>query len=404
MTYQVKPGDLFGRVGSDIGKGLAEQLPQEIKNQRLASGLENIGKEKNPIAQMQQLYRSGASAQDVAQLLPQIQSATQKEAYLARQQGAPQQRAQAPNMAETAKATPGKAATAEASKGGFATPSQIKQYKESLLQEPSYQDISSMARDILESGITQDPNVAEAMAEKQIKQDLSAQRNKVTQFENDLNKRLDFNLQKGGLGNFQDVPGEIQQKLLDQGSYLIGKGLSPEAVSQQMDQIATELGKIATQTNTTGSIPNWFSPSTEKIRQLKDQKKKYEEFGFGEQFDDIASSALGITPMQAAAVLDPLKNAEIEKAIKPHTSKLRFEPQKLKEKDLDAIINDIKPEDNLLSVAEKLRSGMIDVNQFFERLSQLEDEGKKALTEQQKRQRNKPSNNSIMGDILFKVF
>ena len=42
-SYKVKPANIFGRIGSGIGKGLAEQLPKEIERGRLASGLKNLG-------------------------------------------------------------------------------------------------------------------------------------------------------------------------------------------------------------------------------------------------------------------------------------------------------------------------------------------------------------------------
>ncbi len=45
-SYQVKQGNLFGRIGSGIGQGLAEQIPKEIERHRLSEGLKNIGQEE----------------------------------------------------------------------------------------------------------------------------------------------------------------------------------------------------------------------------------------------------------------------------------------------------------------------------------------------------------------------
>lgn len=45
MSYQVKQGNIFGRVGEGIGKGLGEQLPKEMENYRLKSGLQELQKE-----------------------------------------------------------------------------------------------------------------------------------------------------------------------------------------------------------------------------------------------------------------------------------------------------------------------------------------------------------------------
>ncbi len=46
MSYEVKNASLFGRIGSGIGQGLAQQLPQEIDRGRLSEGLKNL--ESNP--------------------------------------------------------------------------------------------------------------------------------------------------------------------------------------------------------------------------------------------------------------------------------------------------------------------------------------------------------------------
>lgn len=43
MVQYIKQGDIFGRIGSGIGKGLAEQLPEEITRGRLSQGLQNLG-------------------------------------------------------------------------------------------------------------------------------------------------------------------------------------------------------------------------------------------------------------------------------------------------------------------------------------------------------------------------
>lgn len=46
MAQYIKQGNIFGRIGTGIGKGLAEQLPKEIERGRLASGLKELGEQK----------------------------------------------------------------------------------------------------------------------------------------------------------------------------------------------------------------------------------------------------------------------------------------------------------------------------------------------------------------------
>ena len=42
MDQYIKNANIFGRIGSGIGKGLAEQVPKEIENYRLKSGLQDV--------------------------------------------------------------------------------------------------------------------------------------------------------------------------------------------------------------------------------------------------------------------------------------------------------------------------------------------------------------------------
>ncbi len=42
MVHYVKQGNIFGRVGTALGKSLAEQAPKEIEHQRLRSGLQSL--------------------------------------------------------------------------------------------------------------------------------------------------------------------------------------------------------------------------------------------------------------------------------------------------------------------------------------------------------------------------
>lgn len=42
MAYYVKNADIFGRIGTGLGKGLAEQVPKEMENSRLRTGLKAL--------------------------------------------------------------------------------------------------------------------------------------------------------------------------------------------------------------------------------------------------------------------------------------------------------------------------------------------------------------------------
>ncbi len=45
MAQKIKQGNIFGRIGTGIGRGLSEQIPKEIENYRLKSGLNELANE-----------------------------------------------------------------------------------------------------------------------------------------------------------------------------------------------------------------------------------------------------------------------------------------------------------------------------------------------------------------------
>ena len=60
MAQYIKQGNIFGRIGTGIGKGLAEQVPKEIERGRLASGLKQFEQDSGNLNPMQQLARLSA--------------------------------------------------------------------------------------------------------------------------------------------------------------------------------------------------------------------------------------------------------------------------------------------------------------------------------------------------------
>ncbi|HXQ38566.1 MAG TPA: hypothetical protein VN843_31485, partial [Anaerolineales bacterium] len=66
MAQYVKQGDIFGRIGTGVGKGLAEQVPKEIERNRLASGLQALGEQtsQDPIQAFSQLVSIPGMAQN----------------------------------------------------------------------------------------------------------------------------------------------------------------------------------------------------------------------------------------------------------------------------------------------------------------------------------------------------
>ena len=60
MAQYIKEANIFGRIGSGLGQGLAEQIPQEIERNRLTTGLRNFEQDAGGLSPIQQLSRLAA--------------------------------------------------------------------------------------------------------------------------------------------------------------------------------------------------------------------------------------------------------------------------------------------------------------------------------------------------------
>lgn len=403
-------GNIFGRIGKGIGKGLSEQIPKEVDRYRLSSGLKTLGEQGtnlNPLQQIEHLVRSGANLQDVSQLLPMIRESQQRQAFSQRKMGQPA----VPAQTQTAAATEGSAALPASAETtprapGLASPAAIKNYKQSIRQAPTPEEIYDKTDEFLQSGIAQNPAQAQQMALMDLNQSRQAQNEKIDTFKKGLSERMALDLQSNGLGDYQSgVFGEIQNALLDQGQYLVGsEGVSPEAAQEKISDIFKELAKTGNQTMETGAKTFWTTGPDAKARALRNQRKEFAKYGFGELFDDFATAQTGYTPLRTAHLLDPVTNKEVNKDLKSikmdgHRTISEVEP-----KVLDKVIKSIKPNDNLLSIAYDLRAKRKDVDQFLKRVETLRDNGEIVLSPQQERQLKKPMTNSYLGDIIAEVF
>ena len=79
MAQEIKNANIWGRVGTEIGKGLSEQVPKEIERNRLASGLKELEGQQG-LTPFQQFSRLSS----IPGITPQM---IQSGAELLRQQG-----------------------------------------------------------------------------------------------------------------------------------------------------------------------------------------------------------------------------------------------------------------------------------------------------------------------------
>ena len=398
LSFQVLENpnaNIFGRLGKGIGQGIADQLPKEIERQRLSSGLKKLGEQdyssKTPLQIQADLYSIPGITPEIAQ---QAYQQIQNQNFINMRQRTEKPTENA--MISESQVLP----TEEETESGFASPEQIKQRKNKLLQEPSFEeDIKPLADDYLRSGLATNPTQALQMATQEFNQNRISQQGKLNTFTNELNERFKTELQGSGLNDYKDVAGKIQQALLDEGRDRILRGNNPAVVAQDMGDILYDLGLAANKVKDIGSWGNMFKSSKAKTNDLLQQRKAYQKYGFGELFDDMATAALGITPLEAAHNLDPIKNKKLNEGL----NKFRGGPF-FSDKKLDNLLRDIKPKDNLFDLLYKMRQKHVDVDKVKARIEKLVSDGEIALSKQQERQLQKPITNNLLGDILYEIF
>lgn len=405
-------GNVFGRIGKGIGKGLSEQLPKEIERSRLSAGLKKFEQESQGLTPLQQFTRlasiPGMTTEHLHTIRPLLEQQRKRAGFEQRLGGKLPTKEKGlaggptvPKMGDISEKPSGVSGERTSL---LASPSEISDYKSSLQATPDKHDIDLVAQDILDSGMTQDVDEARNYALKELNQNIQSQQINNKAFRDDFQNRFARELQtRADDPGFNQVVGEMQQALIDQGEYLINKkGLTPEQASLEMSNIAKELGKTITKTRETAS--NLMRPSKAKTFDLREQKAEFEKYGFGDLFNDIAAAEMGITPLQAAHELSPIKNHNYKEKIDLIPKQITGEVKEIPVKKLDEVIRAITPKDNLLSVAYDIRAKGGDVNQFKRRVRELVDAGQIALSPEQIRQMKTPISESFYGDIFYQIF
>jgi hypothetical protein len=399
MAQTLEQGDIFGKIGKGLGQGIAEQAERGRK----AGILSKIGQDKTlgGADQAAQLIAAGYSPEETSQVLPLLYRQQKMQALK------PKETSVEGNVPISSEKN-----EIKASENLLTHPEEITRFKQNQIQPITKENINNRAYELIATGAEIDPDVARSRAKEELQTDKNAQDEANANFAKDLNSRLALKLQRvSGIGgdSYQDVSGRIQSRLLDEGIYQRGvKGLTSEAAAEKVDKMADELSRANLTVKEASELP--YSETKKAIEDYKLGKKIYDEYGFGEEYNDIVSGTAGITLMETAAMLDPLKNDSLKKALeiagkpkfkigfaKPGFSSTRT----LGTEQMRNIIDKIKPGDNLLSIEHYLRDHRIDISEFKR---MVREEKFKDLTPQQKIQLGKPSKNSFLGDIFFRTF
>lgn len=301
---KIKQGNLFGRIGAGIGKGLAEQLPKEIERGRLAHGLGQLSQQEG-LSPFQQF--SGLAS--LPGVTPQI---IQSGAEILRQQGmsqgfqnvanqSPEQKQNQALQDIGQKAQSGQVATSANQQPGYgnfkdvATTNPVQatlnphiprtlqqnQIRAAELQREN-PALYPLAKDALEAAIKEDQSL--------LGQTQALQNQRKAQ--QDVQKELNTQLDAARTGANAIIPDNVYQPIKNKAFDDVREGRKTEA--EAADAAVKEMDKISRQYNAVKGLGNWtlpFAKSKDLDRSIENSRKEFKERN---DLPNLAKSLVGL--------------------------------------------------------------------------------------------------------------
>lgn len=409
-------GNIFGRIGAGLGKGLSEQLPKEIERGRLSAGLRKFEKERANLSPVEQFTRlagiPGFTAEHLYTLAPLLQQeAKRREGQQGFGPGGNLPQGQIPQQGMTTTPT-GQPKSAKNEKYpaqenlALETPSlKPKSYTEAqvtpivkksdielmpraqqLAAERPYQfpngaiDALPLARqedDTRIANLQEERNIGEAadIIEKRVKGELRTQWGK------------DATVTEGALDS--NIPGTIQSNLERQMLADLNDPKNRLSESQLVTKYA-EIGKDIARAKTildgrAASTLLSLDYSPEKIRTtIEETRPAYEKAGGLKEYRDIIANKFNLSSQGASAFAYPPENKNINSIFKNIQKPIQNEfgayypgkdPTSLAIAAADKVSPLITDEDSLLTYALEAQKKGLDENAFLRRLRQNRNAG-----------------------------
>lgn len=398
MAQYIKNANIFGRIGSGIGQGLAEQIPKEIERNRLSSGLQAFEQEHQNLTPMQQLARLSAipgitpqTIQSFSDLAKQQQQRASFERAAGRgappmpqaspgiqdiQFGQSQQRAQVPQQQQPPPQQPG--VTQRLAEQPYQpqpqivteqpiaekllprlpwTPQQrnerISQYGRQGFTPDQSQQLASddEARDLAEPGVY----------EKRLAQQESTQKSA----REELDRQLQQKLQKGKEGIFDDITGEWKTNLERsmERDLRLHPDMSVTDAANKWSKEALELAEAKTQFAKTAATTG--VESLGKGKQTLDKLKTYSEIfkrtGNQKEYKNLLISQMDLSPQGASYVAYDL-SPNVKSYIPKIKSSAKTHPQENAVKVATELGDKITPQDSILAIVRNIK----DHDPFFD--------------------------------------
>ncbi len=432
MAQYIKQGNIFGRIGSGIGKGLAEQLPEEINHGRLAAGLKNFEQDHQNLNPMQQLARISSIKGITPQMIQSFselarinnQGNSFKNLSGQGQAGVPQDGRSSPDLSEVKQANLlDQAANARMpAQQRFNPTAQGKQEAIGNNSELTHQNPEVLGSNQLENYNSGDPRgitrlpwtpeqrnsrishyINEGFLPAQA-QDLAAddeerylavpsavqkqqkeKKERGKEAEDVFTKQLETRLQKTNEGVYKDITGDMLADLKRAMSRAVieNPNASVEDIAEDFSKRALRLAKTKKEVEGLGETTGWESIFTgdKVLTKLNAYQKIFEDAGNQLEYFNILKSQFGLSPQGAAVIAYPPKagtkkyissykpNSTIESAYATVPDAGKMESSAKKAAlDVSKVLDD---NDSILAIARLLseKDPYFDQRTFFKELS-----------------------------------
>ena len=408
MSYEVKQGNLFGRIGEGFGKGLAEQVPQEVERYRLSQGLKNFEKNsqtQNPLQQAISLYQiPGMNEEKTANLIRLSEEANARRQAIEQGQGSKKPPDQ--NNPSVAKIPfenkPQEEIPKRTGKKSIVQPETERAMQTPILP-PTIPQIKARSAELMTQfpQLYKTPAQGEAAAEAEFNRENAQkqafqtagqnQQALASQVKSAFDERLGKKLQKNGTETYSDVLGDIQNNFLNDAEDAVasGKMTSKEAGDHYSNE-ALDLAKSLGNLRALGEKSIWTGSRSANKQAIDEVRKKFEKLNHSEEFKDFLISSQDLSSPYASNIAFPITNnkeitSEYSK-IKPskyHTTSTEgIEERKF----ADKISKMIGEKDSLQTIALRLQEKNLDPQIFMTQIKNLYDDGKISLNKRQARE------------------
>ena len=366
MAQLIKQGNIFGRIGTGFGKGLAEQIPKEIERNRLSAGLQQFSQESANRSPLENLATLSAIPGVTPQMIQSFGSLAQQQArgqalVQQKQQEQQQERQSALNRFSGQPASPQQQQTQEAPSITQRKP--LEEIQKGYIPPTLDERRQSAGERFRENPAryTHDPQMAldEVDKEVAINQERNAayeqQHQRLTAAQDAAVGRLKAHSDKMGLKNvpsniYNDIEDNFIEDILPKSAG--GNGLTEQEAIKKRGKELENIDRDYAEVNSIGDWGVQTRKDSDTLRSLRALQKSFKKRGDTENFADTLVSKNGFSPSVAYSIAQPVSDNpdlnEILKEIKPYEERL---PPK-EEFNVDRV-NKIISENNISHIKDK---------------------------------------------------